>query len=681
MSRHFKKILIANRGEIACRVIRTARAMDIASCAVYSDADAHALHVELADEAIHIGPSPAAQSYLMADKIIDAAKRCGADAIHPGYGFLSENADFAEKCAAHNICFIGPTADNIRKMGLKDEAKRLMSLADVPVVPGYLGADQSPENLLEEAQSIGFPVLIKAVAGGGGKGMRRVDDAADFLAALKAAKREALGAFGNDHVLIEKFILKPRHIEVQVFADQHGHAVYLFERDCSLQRRHQKVVEEAPAPDMPPALRQRMGDAAVAAALAIGYQGAGTIEFIVDVANGLKDAPFYFMEMNTRLQVEHPVTEMISGEDLVEWQIRVAAGEPLPLDQGDLAIDGHAIEVRLYAEDPARDFLPASGTLQCFRPSLDEDFTRIDTGVREGDAISVHYDPMIAKIICWGEDRDAAISHLQRALAQTQIAGFATNLSFLQKIIDHPAFHAADLDTGFIPRHIDDLLPSTEPASPLMLALAALGIIAQRSHEAAAQAQKSADSTSPWHHNHGWKANLPALEHHSFMDASGREQRIEINFNKATGAISGVETGDHVLSAELRTTSPDGGLDIVLDGQILRATVLVDQADVHVFAQGGQCQLKRMGINPDADEEADGPGVVAAPMPGKILDLFVAVGDKVEKGQPLLVLEAMKMEHSLAAPRAGTVADIPIKAGDQVEDGARLIMLEDDTPS
>ncbi|HSK40851.1 MAG TPA: acetyl-CoA carboxylase biotin carboxylase subunit, partial [Arenibaculum sp.] len=467
----FSKILIANRGEIACRVIRTARHMGIRTVAVHSEADAGALHVDMADEAWLIGPPPARESYLRIDAILDVARRSGAEAIHPGYGFLSENAAFADACGQAGIVFVGPPADAIRAMGGKSEAKALMEPAGVPLVPGYHGAGQDPELLRREAEAIGFPLLIKASAGGGGKGMRVVAAAGEFDAQLAGARREAASAFGDERVLLEKYLTRPRHVEIQVFADRHGNCVYLFERDCSIQRRHQKVVEEAPAPALPPGTRQRMGEAAVAAARAIGYVGAGTVEFLLD-----EDGAFYFMEMNTRLQVEHPVTEMITGQDLVEWQFRVAAGEPLPVGQDDLAISGHAIEVRVYAEDPARDFLPQTGRLDHLAFPEPGPHVRIDAGVRAGDRISIHYDPMIAKLIVWDHDRPAAVRRLRAALGATQIAGLNANVGFLSAIAAHPAFLAADLDTRFIERHHADLLPAQAPADATTLALGSLGV-------------------------------------------------------------------------------------------------------------------------------------------------------------------------------------------------------------
>ena len=496
----FSSVLIANRGEIACRVIRTAKAMGLRTIAVYSDADLNAAHVALADEAYHIGPSPVGESYLKADTILDVAKRSGADAIHPGYGFLSENAGFADACEAAGVIFIGPTADAIRAMGLKDAAKVLMEKADVPVVPGYHGENQDPTFLAHQADEIGYPVLIKAVAGGGGKGMRRVDNPADFDKALQSAQRESASAFGEDRVLVEKFVSCPRHIEIQVFADEHGNAVYLFERDCSLQRRHQKVVEEAPAPDMPEDMRKTMGEAAVAAVKAISYRGAGTIEFIVDTSDGLKADAFYFMEMNTRLQVEHPVTEMITGQDLVEWQLRVAAGEKLPVTQDELSINGHAVEVRLYAEDPAKKFFPSTGTLHRLRLPTEDASVRVDTGVREGDTVSMFYDPMIAKLIVWDETRKGAVRRMARALESVEIAGLRSNTAFLAQIMQHPEFVAANIDTGFIDKHLADLVPAPGlPEAEILVAAALHELVARQIALVAGD-----DLHSPWTAGDGW---------------------------------------------------------------------------------------------------------------------------------------------------------------------------------
>jgi len=676
MTRLFDKILIANRGEIACRVISTARAMGIETVAVFSDADAAALHVEMADEAVRLGPAPAAESYLNIERVIEAARRTGAEAIHPGYGFLAENADFARACGDAGIVFIGPPAEAIDKMGLKDEAKRLMKLAEVPVVPGYLGEDQSEARLASEAREIGFPVLIKAVSGGGGKGMRKVDSDAAFGDALAACKREAKGAFGDDRVLIEKCVEVPRHIEIQVFADQKGDAVHLFERDCSLQRRHQKVVEEAPAPGMSEEMRAKMGAAAVAAAKAIGYVGAGTVEFIVDVAEGLDNAPFFFMEMNTRLQVEHPVTELITGEDLVEWQLRIAAGEPLPLVQDDIALDGHAIEVRLYAENPEHEFLPATGRLARFRPPADADFVRIDTGVREGDLVSEHYDPMIAKIIAWGEDRQAALHHLARALEKTEAAGLVTNLAFLHRAVTHPEFTAGAIDTGFIPRHAGALVPRPAPASDETLLFAVLGLLDAREERALETAAASADPYSPWHRPSLWRPNLPAEETQRFVDATGEERGVH---SRASGAGTyRMRIGESGYDAALRAADGDGGIEAEIDGHVLSATVLAGQDSVSVIRAGANHVLKRLSAKFDPEEETQGPDTLTAPMPGKILQLRVGEGETVAADQPVLILEAMKMEYTLTAPRAGRITDLAAEAGQQVSEGAVLARIVED---
>jgi 3-methylcrotonyl-CoA carboxylase alpha subunit len=563
----FEKILIANRGEIARRIIRTCRKLNVRTVAVYSEADKHAPFVREADEAVLIGPAPASDSYLRGDRIIAAAVNAGVQAIHPGYGFLSENAEFAEQCASAGIVFIGPTPEAIRAMALKGAAKALMSDAGVPVTPGYHGDDQSADGLRTEADRIGYPVLIKAVAGGGGKGMRRVDRAEDFADALVSAQREGQNAFSDPKVLIEKYIEVPRHIEIQLFADSHGNVVHLFERDCSLQRRHQKVIEEAPAPNLPETIRHAMGQAAVTAAKAIGYRGAGTVEFIVDVSKGIDTANFYFMEMNTRLQVEHPVTEEITGVDLVEWQLRVAAGESLPLTQDQLKIDGHAFEARLYAEDPENDFLPVTGTLQRLEFPAS---ARIESAVEQGDAVSMWYDPMIAKIVVHGRDRKQALARMREALIHTRLSGMATNLGFLRRLMSDPDFAAADIDTGFIARHIDSLTQPWPDAPP--------------------------PTDDPWTAADGWRPNLP----------------------------------------------PQSPL------------YLPESAAGH---------------------GAEASGTVIAPMPGKVLDVFVKPGDPVEKGQKLLILSAMKIEHTMKAPRAGTVAAVHAAAEDQVADKALLIEI------
>ena len=605
-------LLIANRGEIACRIIRTARAMGIRTVAVYSDADADALHVRQADEAVHIGPSPARESYLVGDKIIAAAKATGAEAIHPGYGFLSENADFAQAVKDAGLVWVGPNPDSIRAMGLKDAAKARMIAAGVPVTPGYLGEDQSPGRLQTEADAIGYPVLIKAVAGGGGKGMRQVVAAGDFADALASCQREAASSFGDDRVLIEKYILSPRHIEVQVFGDTHGNVVHLFERDCSLQRRHQKVIEEAPAPGMDEDTRAAICAAAVRAAQAVDYVGAGTIEFIADASEGLRADRIWFMEMNTRLQVEHPVTEEITGQDLVEWQLRVASGEELPLRQDDLAISGWAMEARLYAEDPARGFLPSTGKLEAF--DLGDD-ARIDTGVEEGAEISPFYDPMIAKLIAWGEDREEARERLADALADAIVWPVRSNAGFLVEALDHDAFVSGDVDTGLIGREGDALMPPPRP-----------------SHEALADAAAALIGDTDMA---GFRLNAPARATATFL-LDGEQVTIT-----PAPAEPGLEPLDSLLIAE--------------DGQTWHLT--------------------RWRATGSAGGSA-GDGAILAPMPGKVIAVDVAAGDTVTKGQKLLTLEAMKMEHGLTAPFDGVVAELNASAGGQVQVDALLVRIE-----
>lgn len=664
------KILIANRGEIAVRVTKTAQAMGIKCVAVYSEADKGALFTEIADEAYLIGPAAVSESYLKADKILEVAKQSSADAIHPGYGFLSENADFADQCAANNIAFIGPSGDAIRAMGLKDKAKALMADAGVPIVPGYHGEEQVDTLLAKEAERIGYPVLIKAVSGGGGKGMRRVDDPNDFANALKSAQSEGQSSFGDPRVLIEKYIEKPRHIEIQVFADGHGNAVHLFERDCSLQRRHQKVVEEAPAPGMKEELRHQMGSAAVKAAKAIGYQGAGTVEFIVDVANGLDDAPFYFMEMNTRLQVEHPVTEAITGTDLVEWQIRVARGEALPKAQEDLSIEGHAFEIRLYAEDPDNDFLPAIGRLKDLQLHEDSGI-RVDTGVRSGDEISIFYDPMIAKIITYGPDRSSALQRMADALDNSHVLGLTTNKAFLSRIMAHPAFQKGDVDTGFIPRYLDELLPSkSEIAAPLFI-MAALARLLERKQRAQLQAETSQDRTSPWHDSDGWRLNLPALEALRFT-RQGND--IEIQAVQNGGYIS--ISYDDVTYQTQGQLAADGTLTVNLDGRQYKAHVAFDDESLILTHNGFTLALDKAITHVEDAGDAEAMDQITAPMPGKILSLNVKAGEQVQKDDTLIILEAMKMEHSLKAVRDGVIEEVMFDTGDQVQEGNILLTME-----
>lgn len=640
----FQKILIANRGEIACRIIGTARAMGIATVAVYSDADRDARHVRLADEAVRIGPAASAESYLRGDVILDAAKRTGAQAIHPGYGFLSENADFAEECARNNIVFIGPAAHSIHAMGLKDQAKKIMQAAGVPIVPGYMGDRQDAGFLQERADEIGYPVLIKAVAGGGGKGMRKVEKSADFAEALQSCQREGQASFGNPHVLLEKYITRPRHIEVQVFGDNHGNAVYLFERDCSLQRRHQKVVEEAPAPGISEKMRQAMGEAAVKAAQTIQYSGAGTIEFIVDVADGLKDDAFYFMEMNTRLQVEHPVTEMITGQDLVAWQLAVAAGGVLPLSQDQLAINGHAFEVRLYAEDPANNFLPQTGRLDHFSVTGD---VRVDTGVEAGDSVSIHYDPMIAKLIVHGENRQAALEKMSAALAGLRLTGLNTNQEFLSNVFHHPVFKAGDVDTGFIARYEDQLIPGDYGSATLReLGLAAIAVMTPENI-----------GQDIWGEADNWRLNGVLKRKLSFLKR-GEHEDVDITCRGSEFDIS-VNGEDMTLSKAALNPR-----DIIRSGN-----------NMTLFRQGRVVPVRLYSAEGGGEDNA-GEGRIMAPMPGKIISVLVQKGAEVDKDQPLLIMEAMKMEMTIRAGCDGMVEELPISAGQQVSDGALLVFIE-----
>ena len=621
-----RSLLIANRGEIACRVIRTARRLGIHTIAVYSDADATALHVRQADEAVHIGPAPTRESYLLGDKIIAAARQTGAEAIHPGYGFLSENADFAQKVLDAGLVWVGPKPASIRAMGLKDAAKKRMSEAGVPVTPGYLGDDQTPDRIKREADAIGYPVLIKAVAGGGGKGMRRVDAAADFAEALSSCRREAASSFGDDRVLVEKYVTKPRHIEVQVFGDSHGNIVHLFERDCSLQRRHQKVLEEAPAPGMDAATRETLCAAAVRAAKAVDYVGAGTIEFIADASEGLRADRIWFMEMNTRLQVEHPVTEAITGQDLVEWQLRVASGEPLPLRQDQLAINGCAIEARLYAEDPVKGFLPSIGRLERF--SLPGGI-RIDTGVDHSSEITPFYDPMIAKLIVWDTTRDAAALRLAEAAAKVDIWPVKTNAAFLARAAGDEAFRAGLIDTGFIERHADRLIPTAHPSEAGLKAAAA----------ALLRAEAAAARPGPWSGALGFRLNAP--------------HRITVDL-------------EH--DGDVHTVEPDAG-----DGSL---TVEVVSGGVYLNDRGQSFLVRPSHPRGRGGAGAAGDGAILSPMPGRIISVDVAQGDHVTKGQKLLILEAMKMEQTLIAPFDGKVAALNAVAGAQVAEGTMLVKIE-----
>jgi 3-methylcrotonyl-CoA carboxylase alpha subunit len=659
----FGRILIANRGEIACRVMRTARRMGIATVAVYSEADRAALHAELANEAWPIGPAPASDSYLNIEAILDAARNSGAEAVHPGYGFLSENAEFAEACEAADIVFIGPPASAMRTMGSKAAAKDLMQRHGVPLVPGYHGEDQKPARLSDEAERIGFPVLIKASAGGGGRGMRAVGSAAEFATALAGAKREAGAAFADDRVLLEKYLPRPRHIEVQIFADRHGNTVHLFERDCSIQRRHQKVLEEAPAPGLDPEQRNAMAEAAVAAARAVGYVGAGTVEFIAEGGD------FYFIEMNTRLQVEHPVTEAVTGLDLVEWQIRIAAGEPLPICQPDLVLRGNAIEARLYAEDPERGFLPQTGTLHGLRFPPPE-LARVDTGVRQGDTVTPFYDPMIAKIIAWGEDRAAAVDRLRRALAATAVLGVGTNLEFLARVAGHPEFASGAVDTGFIERHRTALLPPRRPAADTVLAAAALSRLLAREDATRAAGSRSGDPFSPWARVDGWR--LSGRSHQELIFRDGAEERLVCATHQAGSWLLQFDDRAILGQGERRA---DAALSIVLDGVRKQITVLGHGAETAVFLDGENWRLTE--IDPLAARAGEDPtaGRLTAPMPGRVTQLMVEPGTSVRRGQPLIVIEAMKMEHTVTAPADGVVEAVRFRPGDLVEEGAELIAL------
>ncbi|TCZ55074.1 acetyl/propionyl/methylcrotonyl-CoA carboxylase subunit alpha [Roseicella aquatilis] len=658
----FRTLLIANRGEIACRIIRTARRMGLRTVAVFSEADASALHVEMADAAIPIGPARASDSYLRIDRILDAARASGAEAIHPGYGFLSENAAFAEACAEAGIAFVGPPPAAIRAMGSKAESKRLMEAAGVPIVPGYHGEEQDEARLSHEAARIGFPVLIKASAGGGGKGMRPVLAAADFAAQLAGARREAKAAFGDDRVLLERYLQKPRHVEVQVFADSQGNTIHLHTRDCSVQRRHQKVLEEAPAPDLSPALRARLHEAAVAAARAVGYVSAGTVEFIVEG----EDA--FFMEMNTRLQVEHPVTEMVTGLDLVEWQLRVAAGEPLPRAEAPPP-RGHSVEVRLYAEDPAQDFRPSTGPLRRFALPDSAPDLRIESGVREGDAITPFYDPMIAKLVAWGPDRGAALARLGAALDACRIAGITSNLGFLQRLVAHPAMRAAELDTGFAARFAADLRPPPRPAPPLALAAAALELLLPRGGPPA----------DPWERADGWRLQGAGTQLLLLGEGEARH-RLRLT-HAGTGWRLALAEGELALSGTqsdcaLSGRRLDGALQVTLGDTVHRVPVLRDGDAIQVTLPEGRWILHRLDPHAPTGGEAAGQGRLSAPIPGRVVQLLVTQGESVSRGQVLAVLEAMKTELRITAPADGVVAHIGCAAGDTVEEGTEIVTLE-----
>ena len=684
----FNTILIANRGEIACRIAATARRLGIRTVAVYSDADAQALHVSACDDAIHIGGAAAKDSYLRADAILEAAQRSGAQAVHPGYGFLSENEEFAAACVQAGIRFIGPPASAIAAMGSKSAAKSLMEKAGVPLVPGYHGENQDAAFLQQQADAIGYPVLIKASAGGGGKGMRVVESSTGFASALESCRREAAASFGNDQVLIERYLQKPRHIEIQVFADTQGNCLYLFERDCSVQRRHQKVVEEAPAPGMTAERRRAMGEAAVAAAKAVGYVGAGTVEFIAE-----PDGSFYFMEMNTRLQVEHPVTEMICGQDLVEWQLRVASGEPLPMAQEDLQIHGHAIEARLYAENADRNFLPSVGRLSHLALPPHVAFTvgqsaagepaavRVDGGVRTGDTITPFYDPMIAKLIVWGADRDQARARMIQALEQTEIVGVHTNVAFLSRLMQDQAFASADLDTGLIQRRQDTLQPAPAAAGDAVLGLAVASELARRQ----AGGRPPGD---PWDVNDRWRVAGATPEHLTLLDGSeartltlhvGAATTLQLHEHEQplpfTWARRDLAPGPDADVSRRSTDSERIALRIRLDGRQTDGVVVREGDRLHVFCNAQRHVLELPDSAALAGHAAGAGGQSTAPMPGKIIAVHVRPGDSVRAGQALIVMEAMKMEHTIAASADGRVARVLFQVGEQVAEGAELIEM------
>ncbi|MFQ3228696.1 MAG: 3-methylcrotonyl-CoA carboxylase alpha subunit [Reinekea sp.] len=672
----FNKILIANRGEIACRVIRTARKMGIRTVAVYSDADQDALHVTLADEAVHIGGAASRDSYLCADKVIAAAVKTGAQAIHPGYGFLSENSAFCQACADNNIVFIGPPIAAIEAMGSKSAAKHIMGEAGVPLVPGYHGDDQNPEILRKASDDMGYPVLLKATAGGGGKGMRQVWAAKEFDEALAAAKRESLNAFGDDTMLVEKYLTQPRHVEIQVFCDQFNKAVYLFERDCSVQRRHQKIIEEAPAPGMSAELRDAMGQAAIQAAQAINYEGAGTVEFLLD-----EDGSFYFMEMNTRLQVEHPVTEMISGQDLVEWQLRVAAGETLPRTQAELTINGHAFEARIYAEDPDNDFLPVSGKIAYLNQPQESAYVRVDTGVRQGDEVSVFYDPMIAKLVVWDEDRDRALSRLIKALSEYQISGMTTNIGFLYNLANSKPFRTAQLDTGFIEKHHREIFQPKVSDLESDLPLAALYLVLRQKqkpvHETSTgRLVKATDTTSPWHQNNAWRSvedNVQTLN----ISLGEAEYKVDVEHQQV-----GVELG-YYIHCNGKTVKALGSLvgntfKVDVDGYQFQAMAAEHDNNISLYRSNqhsADSVLTFALAEPDlgVDDLHGAGGGLTAPMNGTVVTLLVEVGSAVKKGDPLLVMEAMKMEHTIKAPADGQVDAFFYQAGELVEGGSELL--------
>jgi 3-methylcrotonyl-CoA carboxylase alpha subunit len=680
----FIKLLIANRGEISCRIIKTAQRMGILTVALYSDADEHALHVKMADEAVHVGPSPSKDSYLQAEKIIQIALEVGADAIHPGYGFLSENATFANLCEQNKIIFIGPPVSAIEAMGSKSAAKNIMELAKVPLVPGYHGDDQSVDGLKSHADKMGYPVLLKAAAGGGGKGMRQVWESSEFNDALAAAKREAMSSFNDDLMLVEKYLIEPRHVEIQVFCDNFGDGVYLFERDCSVQRRHQKIIEEAPAFGMTPALRKQMGETALKAAKAINYAGAGTVEFLLD-----NDGQFYFMEMNTRLQVEHPVTEMITGQDLVEWQLRVANNEPLPLAQDALKINGHAFEARIYAEDPSNDFLPATGKLSLLQPPIESRHVRVDTGVVQGDEVSVFYDPMIAKLIVWDENRDKALARLTKALTEYHIDGVVTNIEFLYNLANSAPFKAEQIDTGFIEKNHDLLLLNDKQDIKDLLPIAALYLMLSSQQNSASNVQ---DQYSPWSLSNAWRANEQHLQNLELMVAD-KTFSVQVSQSGAISQLkaisqSGAVSQSSVVSQSVFHINVDqqdyqcsgviekNQLISTINGHKTIANVNAHQDGHSVFCNGKVMRFKSLQADLGDTQDNNADAGFIAPMNGTVVAILVEPGEQVELGQTLMVMEAMKMEHSLKAPAAGSVSEFYFKSGELVDGGTELLAFQ-----
>jgi 3-methylcrotonyl-CoA carboxylase alpha subunit len=659
MYRRFRTLLIANRGEIACRVIRTARRMGLRTVAVYSEADRGAMHVELADEAVLLGPARARDSYLNIDRVIEAARKTGAEAIHPGYGFLSENAEFAEACAAAGIVFVGPTAEMMTAMGSKSGSKALMEKADVPLVPGYHGEAQDEATLSKAADRIGFPVLVKASAGGGGRGMRIVRAASDLSAAIVSAKRESKAAFGDDRLLIEKYVDNPRHIEVQIIGDSHGNLLSLFERECTLQRRHQKVIEEAPSPTLNPAQREAVCAAARKAAGAVNYVGAGTIEFVSDG----KDV--FFIEMNTRLQVEHPVTELITGIDLVEWQLRVAFGEALPLKQDQIRLNGHAIEARVYAENPNKNFMPSVGRIRTWRLPAETDGLRIDAGYRAGDAVSPYYDAMLAKTIAWAPTREAAIARLNRGLEETDVRGVITNIPFLSALVTHPQVGANAIDTGFIERELTVLTPEAPQAGELELSAAVAAILAEEANAA------SAEIHSPWQ-TFGWMPVGRRERLFSFRQGHGAEQKIALRYGSG---LSTLLIGERELTF-VSSPSDRGGFDLTLDGVKTHVTAIVEGHELYLRTRHGRFELHWVDPLGGETEEQVGEDKIVAPLPGTVVALLAEEGAKLEKGAAILTLEVMKMEQTLRAPFAGVLKAIKCKIGDIVQEGVELAEVE-----